>query len=387
VQEYIRHYIRKVVKEWGFDLIKVDFSYFALSPKEFQNSNYNGPEALRLGYKIIREEAGPDVFIFGIGGPIGLHWGDVDGERIGLDTLPRWGIEHAMGVEESGVEPSFRCFARRYYMHNHLWINHLDCLCFRGSLKRHESLCLANAMALLGGIWKIGDKVVNMKPEDIAVEQKMLPVFRQGARPIDLFRKLIPEILALQIRKPSCLYHVVGVFHWGNNQDLLTGETLPDSERSIILRFSELNLPNNSSVHVFDFWAEQYLGLFTHQFEVKLFPHQSRVFALHEAKGYPQFLSSNRHINQGALEIEDVQWHADTNELCGTLTMVKNFEHNLFFFVPDGFRFINADFEKMVKFSSNISGNVLILHVCVSGESENLITCWKLYFNHNDLQI
>ena len=30
-----------------------------------------GPEALRLGYKIIREEAGPNILIYGIGGPIG----------------------------------------------------------------------------------------------------------------------------------------------------------------------------------------------------------------------------------------------------------------------------------------------------------------------------
>ena len=83
-----------------------------------------------MGYKIIREEAGPNILIYGIGGPIGLHWGDVDGERLTLDTLPRWGEESNMGVAVSGVLPSYYCLARRYFLNNRIWFNHMDLLCF-----------------------------------------------------------------------------------------------------------------------------------------------------------------------------------------------------------------------------------------------------------------
>ncbi len=109
--------------------------------------------------------------------PIGLHWGDVDGERLTLDTLPRWGEESNMGVAVSGVLPSYHCLARRYFLNNRIWFNHMDLLCFRPSLQNNEIMMLANAMALLGGLFKLGDKMENLSPENFGVLQKMLPIY------------------------------------------------------------------------------------------------------------------------------------------------------------------------------------------------------------------
>ena len=101
-------------------------------------------------------------------------------------------------------------------------------------------MMLANAMALLGGLFKLGDKMENLSPENFGVLQKMLPIYRSGARPLDLFRRLIPEILAMRIQKPSLIYHVVGLFNWGKNQDLLANKPLPEGEKEVVVDFQEL---------------------------------------------------------------------------------------------------------------------------------------------------
>ncbi|HMF34048.1 MAG TPA: glycoside hydrolase family 36 protein, partial [Candidatus Lokiarchaeia archaeon] len=336
VQQYFRHAVRKVTKEWGFDLLKVDFSYFALAPSKFFDAVATAPEALRLGHHILREEAGPGVFIASIGGPIGLHWGDVDGERISLDTLPQWGEEHDLGVNKNGVVVSYRTFARRYFLQNRVWINHLDCLCFRPPMATNESLCLATAMAMFGGLFKIGDKLVEMAPESFAVVQKMLPVYREGARPLDLFRTLIPEILHLAVQRPFLTWHVVATFNWGVNTNLLTGDRVPEGPKEVLVEFSELGVSSGTPCHVFDFWSETYLGVFENLFTSSLEPRHVQLLAIHpvDPATRPQFLSSNRHITQGGVELSNLCWDPDSMVLSGTLSAVANFSHRLFFHVP-----------------------------------------------------
>ena len=94
----------------------------------------------------------------------------------------------------------------------------------------------------------MGDKMHDMKPEHFAIVQKMLPIYRESARPIDLFRTLIPEIVHLQIRKPTFSTDVIGVFHWGPNKNLLTEEIMPDVQKNINLDFQDLALEDRKSV-------------------------------------------------------------------------------------------------------------------------------------------
>ena len=96
-----------------------------------------------------------------------------------LDTLPRWGEESNMGVAVSGVLPSYYCLARRDFLNNRIWFNHMDLLCFRPSLQNNEIMMLANAMALLGGLFKLGDKMENLF-------LKILGCFKKCYRYIDM---------------------------------------------------------------------------------------------------------------------------------------------------------------------------------------------------------
>ncbi len=382
VQEYLRHFIRKVTKEWGFDILKVDFTYFVMAPSKFHNPRMTAAEVMRLGYHLIKQEAGPDVFVVGIGGPIGLHYGDADGERISLDTLPQWGEAHELGVTKNGIVVSYRTFARRYFYHNRVWLHHLDCLCFRPPLQWNESLCLATAMGLLGGIFKVAEKFVNLQPEAFQVVQKMLPIYRQGARPLDLFRTLTPEILHLPITKPFLQWHVVALFNWGVNRNLLTGENQPEGEKAILLDFTEMGLEPRVTCHVFDFWAEKYLGTFTDSYTTTLEPHHEQLLALHPVTdpARPQFLSSNRHVTQGAVEIHRLLWDPATLTLSGIIHAVQGFEHHLYFHVPPPFQLLKAHVRGKDKISTTLTGECLQARIQLASNTDSELVEWKLTF-------
>lgn len=378
-QNYLRHFIRKVVKEWGFDLLKVDFSYMNMAPSKFANPLMTSPELHRLGWQIIREEAGKDVFVFGIGGPLGLHIGDLDGERVSLDTLPVWankGVpQHMFDIPQTdgSVVYNYRTMIRKFFFNNRVWFNHLDCLCFRPSLKRDETLCLANAIALMGGIFKIGDKLVEMKEEDLRVIQKMLPIYKGYSRPADVFRMLLPEIINLPIKKSFLHWNIVGLFNWGENQDLINEKDLPSESKFITIKFNEdLELDRGYKYHIFDFWNEKYFGLHFEQFAYKLDPHTSVVLSVHQEVDYPQFLSSNRHITQGGIELLDYLWDPLMSQIDMTLLSVPKFEHHLFFYVSSRYKLDKINSKQNADIKHYLNENILKLTIITEETQLNI---------------
>ena len=388
VQNYIRCVIRKVVKEWGFDLIKVDFAYHNLGPSKFSDPDLISTEIHRIGWKIIKEEAGPNVFIIGIGGPIGLHIGSVDGERIELDTLPIWSNPKMppdlfdVPQTSGSIVFNYRTISRKYYLNYRVWINHLDCICFRPSCTRNETMCLANAIALFGGIFKIGDKIIDMKEEDLDVIRKMLPIHKYYARPVDLFRKLLPEIINLPIIKANYKWNVIGLFNWGENKDLITEEILPSCEKEISVNFkNDLNI-EEEYCHVFDFWNQKYLGIFKNRFSTNLKPHFSNIYSIIPNLNIPQYLSSNRHITQGGIEILDSSILCSEKKINLKLNFVENFEHKLYFFISSHYKIENY---KLNIISSQDKLNILKIEHKKIQENNILLIIFKVFVNYKDL--
>src|SRR6056297_1426097 len=255
-QQYFRRAIRKVVKQWGYKILKVDFAYLSMAPIHFHDKSMTSAEVHRIGWKLLREEAGEDVFIYGIGGPIGLHYGIIDGERITLDTLPRWHPDdmpiEMLDVPQTGgsVFYNYRTMARRYFYNNRVWFNHLDCFSFRPSLTKNEAMMLINATGMLGGIWKIGDKLVEMKEEHFQIIRKILPVHKQTCRPLDIFHKLIPEILHLRYKLDGSERHIISLSNWGPNRNLIEESPLPSKKRTLSVNFREMEMVTGRNIRI-----------------------------------------------------------------------------------------------------------------------------------------
>ncbi|MFA6450855.1 MAG: glycoside hydrolase family 36 protein, partial [bacterium] len=110
VKVWIADTVRRITRDWGFKMLKVDFTYYSLSGKKYYERGRTRAEIFREAYGIIREAAGPDVYILAVGVPVAYHVGLVDGMRTGLDNSPRWGTES--GYAAQGTLPSYRAMIR-----------------------------------------------------------------------------------------------------------------------------------------------------------------------------------------------------------------------------------------------------------------------------------
>ena len=73
------------------------------------------------------------------------------------------------------------------------------------------------------------------------------------------------------------------------------------------------------------------------EFSMSVPPHAVRLLAVHEEQARPQFLSSDRHLTQGAVDLEDLSWDAKKKELSGSVKLVGGHPTQLAFLLSDNF--------------------------------------------------
>ena len=71
-----------------------------------------------------------------------------------------------------------------------------------------------------------------------------------------------------------------------------------------------------------------------------------RLFALHEAADHPQFVGDDRHITQGAVELNALEWDAAAKTYTLDAKAVGGFPFTYFVRVPEGFSFKSASAPK-----------------------------------------
>ncbi|CAJ1938890.1 unnamed protein product [Cylindrotheca closterium] len=133
VREYVAKCIRRAVKDWGFEALKIDFLYAAcLEGNGKYDLSMTRAQAMHLALQTIREAAGPNVFLIGCGCPVGVGIGYVDGMRISADTGPTWYPAFPLPWWDNGTLPSLRAMIRnsmtRASYGHRWWHNDPDCL-------------------------------------------------------------------------------------------------------------------------------------------------------------------------------------------------------------------------------------------------------------------
>jgi len=350
VQQWLRDSYRRYSREWGYKFLKIDFIYFVQLAARYHDPDATAVEAYRRGVEAIREGAGDDAFIMAVGVPAANSAGLADGLRLGLDITPEWQDDE--GYAAQGVKPMVRNFARRYYLNNRVWINHPD-MFYLGSpeeekrwdghrLTLEEARTYATLASIEGGIVKIGDSFVGLNDVQIDLLRRLLPVYRGTARPIDLFERLYPEIWHLPVKTGALDYDVITLFNWGRNRRW--GEVVEEKEREIRADLGHIGTDPGTSYIVTESWSGDYLGEARGELAVTMPPRTVKVFALRPVLDRPQFIYTNRHVTQGATDIESISWNPDIMTLSGTQQVVPGFEYVLKFRVPAGFEPESATF-------------------------------------------
>jgi alpha-galactosidase len=88
-RDHLAELIDRVVHQWGFRYLKLDFVNAALAPA--RRSDGTGREQVyRDALTLVREVAGDDVYLLGSGAPLLPSLGLLDGIRSGPDVAPIW---------------------------------------------------------------------------------------------------------------------------------------------------------------------------------------------------------------------------------------------------------------------------------------------------------
>ena len=176
----------------------------------------------------------------------------------------------------------------------------------------------------------------------------------QSARPIDAFTGIeFPEIYDFKV---NAKWHQLTLYntqlkngkwptHWVEVNKALEDELI---ETTIQVDLSSDNVDGGLALnpekkyYFYDFWNDNFLGMFEGDglLEQTLRPGEARMISVHEVEPNPQFISTNRHIMQGYVDMARYPvWDADKKELSGISKVVSGETYKVVIalngFIPD----------------------------------------------------
>jgi len=173
---------------------------------------------------------------------------------------------------------------------------------------------------------KIGDNFADLSERETAALSKILPVPNKAARPIDLFERAQPRIWVLPVDTPALPGRLAAVFNWNEHE-----------EQSVPLSFQAMGLDPKQRYAVYDFWNERFLGVWKKKMTVKTPPGSVRLLCFRPYRTRPMFLSTDRHISQGATDITALTWDDATRQYKGAMKGIRDTEYTLRFLLPKGY--------------------------------------------------
>jgi alpha-galactosidase len=314
--------INTIVNDWGYEMIKIDFvAWTVFAANRFHDPYVSAAAVYRRGMEIMRKAAGEKCHILECG-PGAITVGLIDSMRLEADVY--YGFKEAAWNTYFLHEASSASAAsKRYYFHKRTWINDVDHVCL-DLLDNQQSEAAATVIALSGGNVFSGDRLTQLDPYKLEVLKKIIPSSGEAALPVKLFDEDKPSVFALKIKKPFGEWMVAGFFN-----------TRLDEPLPIEVPMERLWLKPGVTYLAFDFWKQQFLGEIIDKLQLTIQPESVTLLALHEKSGVPQFLSTDRHITQGGVELENVSWNKDSKVLSGVSTGAPSSSYNLFVYLPE----------------------------------------------------
>jgi len=348
-REYLTQLVNRIAHEWGYKVFKMDGLWTGTGTRlMYVNNGYKWDEMgeaapadpdktqienYRDGLKLIRQVAGPDVFLLGccvsqnmrsFGGAFGL----LDAMRIGPDTgSGHIGAPHA---------------SRNYFLNGRVWWNDPDCVSVRARTSLDQARVNASFTAITGTLFYNSDWMPDLPAERLEILKRTLATHHLQARPVDYFENDPARVWHLMDsgtgilpvntlsspnptgRMPVPRRDIVALFNWGN------------STRAIACSAERIGLPKAGEYAVFDFWSDKFLAPLRGGLKLTLPGHSCRVLAIRPAANHPQLLSTSRHITQGIMDVLEEKWDTATKTLSGTSRVVANDPYELRVVVPVG---------------------------------------------------
>lgn len=330
-REHLRGIVARIAHEWGYRLFKMDgfwtgsatrqnyinngYREDELGESSFHDPNKTNVEVLRDGVRLVREAAGPDVFLLGccasqnmrsFGGSFGL----LDAMRVGPDT----GAGHIGAPNAS----------RLWFLNGRVWWNDPDCVSVRAATPLDQARVNASFTAISGGLFYNSDWMPDLPEQRLDILRRCMPTHAATARPVDVLEAPVARIWHVVDERNGQRRDVVALFNWEG--------------RSTHIGYSaqRIGLPPATAYVAFDFWTDRFIPPFTKTVEADLPRNSCRILAVRPVADHPQLLSTSRHLTQGMIEVSGEHWDASAATLSGSSQMVADDRYELRIVLPTG---------------------------------------------------
>ena len=354
VRKHMEETHRVMSKDWGYKYFKIDgmsgrgpgYSAHFFERTDVQAAfKEKCEDPFRLCVEALRRGIGPDrMFLACQGHYTGPEIGQSDAGRIGADIV------------HPGKDPNWDNYSsqawttiNQLFVNNIVWYNDPDTLMV-GVAPVNVARVATAVVGLPGQMMFSGDKLAGLSQERMRLLQQCLPVC--DVKPLDLFPifQMLP-VWDLKIQRPFGSWDVVSLFNWN------------EAPADVGFSFDELGLPKDGEYLVYDFWNHKLLGVVRGQLVRSLEGRSNMLLTIHPALGRPQFLSTDRHITQGGVELDNVAWDETAKALSGVVCLVGSYPTELVFNVPKGYELVKAtaDGVEQVKSGVNAADGTLCL--------------------------
>jgi hypothetical protein len=269
-----------------------------------------------------------------------------------------------------GPSSSAGALSKRWFYHDRAWTNDIDHICI-DLVSNRQAEAIASLVALSGGNVMSGDRLTSLDASKISILQKVFPSSGITARPINLLENDQQNAFAVQLCKDSARWTIAGFFN-------------PEIAKSKLHKYPVERLWLNPSKKYlcFDFWEQRFFGEISDSISVPVNGGSVTLLSIHEIKDVPQVISTNRHIMQGLIELENVQFDINSNKLSGISYGPTGSKHSVYIYVPEGYNWNPAPgklFRDFGKYAAKYTDNQ-ILRVDLNFDETESIN-WSLEFS------
>ncbi|MCY3024135.1 MAG: hypothetical protein NTW87_34595 [Planctomycetota bacterium] len=328
-RRWMEHMHRVMSRDWGYEFFKVDgVRLMGLYCEQADvQAAFRQPQARPLEKcldGIARGIGSGKVILACAAHHTGVEAKFCHAARIGSDIVSPNQPSTWHNVVGQAIETLSQLF-----VHGIVWYSDPDTLLVGPYHSLDVARITATVVALPGQVTFAGDRLAELPRERMRLLQQALPAC--DVRPLDLFpiTGLMP-VWDLKISRPFGSWDVVSLFNWHQQP------------RRLGFAFAALGLPSEGEYLLYDFWQQEFLGSFSGGFSAKVPPRSNRLLAIHRSLGRPQYLSTDRHITQGGVGLEDMHWDDSTGALSGSFATVPGRPVTLVFYIPPGYRFDRA---------------------------------------------
>jgi hypothetical protein len=320
-RQYLADNVRRMTHDWGYRYLKMDGlstgaavtpQYVNLAYKDdhmgdavFHDPSKTNIEAFRSGLKLVREAAGPDVFLLGCCAPQNMRsyggaMGLVDAMRVGPDNN---------GGNWKGVIRGPSIASRHYHLNGRVWYNDPDAVYVRNSLTLDQARANASWVTISGQLFVVSDDFSKLTPDRIDLLKRVMPAHGRPSRPVDLLEEEMPRIWHVTDTISTVRRDVVALFNWD-------GKDSWDADYPL----DRIGLPKAASYVAYDFWGDRLLPAVSERLKATLPKSSCLILAMRPAADHPQLISTSRHVTQGMIDVTEEKW--DGQSLSGTSKLV-----------------------------------------------------------------